>query len=64
MQPVKARRAICVGFVRCFSRVVKHEADMKKCDLGQAETLSAVVGIFRAGFNAVSEVAKNMSDIF
>ena len=44
--------------------MVKHEADMKKCDLGQAETLSAVVGIFRAGFNAVSEVAKNMSDIF
>lgn len=44
--------------------MVKHEADMKKRGRWQAETLSAVVGIFRVGFNAVSEVAKNMSDIF
>ena len=44
--------------------MVKHEADMKKRGRWQAETLSAVVGIFRAGFHAVSGVAKNMSDIF
>ena len=44
--------------------MVKHEADMKKRGRWQAETLSAAVGIFLAGFHAVSEVAKNMSDIF
>ena len=44
--------------------MVKHEADMKKRGRWQAETLSAVVGIFLAGFHAASEGAKNMSDIF
>ena len=44
--------------------MVKHEADMKKRGRWQAETLSAVVGIFRAGFHAVLEVFQNMSEIF
>lgn len=38
--------------------------DVEVHDRRVAEQLSAVVGIFRAGFHAVSEVAKNMSDIF
>ena len=58
MQPVKARRAICVGFVRMF--FPRGEA----CGCCQVETLSAVAGIFRAGFHAVLEVFQNMSDIF
>lgn len=38
--------------------------DVEVHDRRVAEQLSAVVGIFRAGFNAVSEVAKNRSEIF
>ena len=38
--------------------------DVEVHDRRVAEQLSAVVGIFRAGFNAVSEGAKNRSEIF
>lgn len=38
--------------------------DVEVHDRRVAEQLSAVVGIFLAGFHAVSEVAKNMSEIF
>ena len=44
--------------------MVKHEADMKKRGRWQAETLSAAVGIFLAGFHAASERKKNRSEIF
>ena len=52
---------LCKGV---FPRVVKHESGMKTCGCCQVETLSAVAGIFRAGFHAVLEVFQNMSDIF
>lgn len=38
--------------------------DVEVHDRRVAEQLSAVVGIFRAGFHAVLEVFQNMSEIF